>query len=227
MIPMKLVQRYDGRDLGTHPHIAVLGSCKVGNFVVTLPLLRLLRRKYPKAKIDFWGTEATKDFEEALCGEGQPLNWRISWDEPGIYNAQQGRLEAITSAVTERKRDAGSLDLVINCDGFNPLTQTLSSWLEPKWIAGASLRADGKSSLKWGDKAEQRFLKDQDWDSENFLKRYEKTFKSNYIAELLCRMAYLEPTKQDLENIELPWMDPPFKTPPILIHTTTTCSHSL
>ena len=38
--PMGTLQRYDGRDLGTGPHIAVLGSCKVGNFVVTIPLLR-------------------------------------------------------------------------------------------------------------------------------------------------------------------------------------------
>ena len=76
------VQRFDGRDLGQAPHIAVLGSCKLGNFVASLPLLRLLRRRYPEAQIDFWGSEATADFERALCGEGQPLDWRISWDQP-------------------------------------------------------------------------------------------------------------------------------------------------
>ena len=48
------VQRFDGRDLGQAPHIAVLGSCKLGNFVASLPLLRLLRRRYPAAQIDFW-----------------------------------------------------------------------------------------------------------------------------------------------------------------------------
>ena len=224
MIPVKRVQRYDGRDLGSQPHIAVLGSCKVGNFVVTLPLLRLLRRKYPNAQIDFWGTEATRDFEIALCGEGQLIDWRISWDKPEDSINPKGRLQAITAAATQRKRDKGDLDLLINCDGFNPLTQTLSSWLEPHWISGSSLRTDGRSLLAWGDADEQRFLKDPDWDSEAFLKRYSKTFTSNYIAELLCRMAYLEPTKQDLERIDLPWVDPPFITPPILIHTTTTRS---
>jgi ADP-heptose:LPS heptosyltransferase len=50
---MSMVQRYDGLDLGTAPHIAVLGSCKVGNFFVTLPLLRALRRRYPAASIVF------------------------------------------------------------------------------------------------------------------------------------------------------------------------------
>ena len=76
--PVTSVQRFDGRDLGQVPHIAVLGSCKLGNFVATLPLLRLLRRRYPNAQIDFWGSEATADFEHALCGDDQPLDWRIS-----------------------------------------------------------------------------------------------------------------------------------------------------
>ena len=222
MTPMKRVQRYDGRDLGFKPHIAVLGSCKVGNFVVTLPLLRLLRRRYPNAQIDFWGTEATRDFEIALCGEGQPLDWRISWDQPEDNGNPSRRLEAITAATAQRQCDAGELDLVINCDGFNPLTQTLSSWLEPQWVAGGSLRADGRSSLIWGKAAQQCFLADTDWDSNAFLERYSETFTSNYIAELLCRMAYLKPTNHDLEHIDLPWANPPFITPEILIHTTTT-----
>ena len=76
---MGTLQRYDGRDLGTGPHIAVLGSCKVGNFVVTIPLLLALRRHYPQARLDFWGSEATRDFEEALVAEGL-LSWRTSWD---------------------------------------------------------------------------------------------------------------------------------------------------
>lgn len=114
------VKRYDGRDLGSEPHIAVLGSCKVGNFVVTLPLLRLLRQRYPNAQINFWGTEATRDFEIALCKEGQPLNWRISWDHPEVSTDVQGRMQAITSGASQRLRDAGEVDLVINCDGFIP-----------------------------------------------------------------------------------------------------------
>ena len=118
------VQRFDGRDLGLSPHIAVLGSCKLGNFVATLPLLRLLRRRYPKAQIDFWGSEATADFEHALTGENQPLNWRISWDKPHAEGINEiSRLKAIANAAAKREREAGPLDLAINCDGFNPLTR--------------------------------------------------------------------------------------------------------
>jgi hypothetical protein len=128
---MGTLQRYDGRDLGAAPHIAVLGSCKVGNFVVTLPLLRALRRRYPGASIDFWGSEATRDFEDVLCqapgpGEQALLNWRVSWD---LADAQQ--FQTLASAAAARATAAGPLDLLINCDGFNPLTQVLASWLRP------------------------------------------------------------------------------------------------
>ena len=217
------VQRFDGRDLGRAPHIAVLGSCKLGNFVASLPLLRLLRRRYPDAQIDFWGSEATADFERALCGKGQPLDWRISWDQPHAERDEEpSRLEAIANAASKRHEEAGPLDLAINCDGFNPLTQTLTSWLQPTWVAGGSLRADGRGALAWGDLPQQRFLADPDWDSPAFFSRYADQFTSNYIAELLCRMAFLEPNPDDLSVLTLPWEKPPFEVPSLLIHATTT-----
>ena len=201
----------------------MLGSCKLGNFVASLPLLRLLRRRYPSAQIDFWGSEATADFERALCGDGQPLDWRISWDQPHTEKLEeQSRLEAIANAAAQRQEEAGPLDLAINCDGFNPLTQTLTSWLQPTWVAGGSLRADGRGPLAWGDLPQQRFLADPDWDSPAFLSRYAEQFTSNYIAELLCRMAFLEPDSNDLGVLALPWEEPPFEVPSLLIHATTT-----
>ena len=89
-------------------------------------------------------------------------------------------------------------------------------------MAGGSLRADGRAPLAWGDLPQQRFLADPDWDSPAFLARYSEQFKSNYIAELLCRMAFLEPNADDLGVLALPWEEPPFEVPSLLIHTTTT-----
>ena len=221
--PLTSVQRFDGRDLGRAPHIAVLGSCKLGNFVASLPLLRLLRRRYPEARIDFWGSEATADFERALCGDDQPLDWRISWDHSNAEGVSEAsKLGVIANAAAQRHEEAGPVDLAINCDGFNPLTQTLTSWLQPTWVAGGSLRADGRAPLAWGDLPQQRFLNDHDWDSPAFLARYAEHFNSNYIAELLCRMAFLEPNADDLGSLALPWEEPPFEVPPVLIHATTT-----
>ena len=214
-----IVQRYSGEDLGPAPHIAVLGSCKVGNFVVTLPLLTLLRRKHPEAVVDFWGSEATADFEQALCKPQGPLNWRISWD----LERSDGFLHLATIAA-QRQQEAGPIDLLINCDGFNPLTQVLASWLRPRFVAGGALTRNGRRELPWGEAPQQRFLADPDWNAPAFVERYGGLFQSNYIAELLCRLACLEPTPQDLASIQLPDQPPGFDVPPLLIHCTTTRS---
>jgi ADP-heptose:LPS heptosyltransferase len=205
-----ILQRYNGCDLGNNPHIAVLGSNKVGNFVVTIPLLTALKRRYPDAVIDFWGSELTADFENAL----PQLAWRCSWDRADSDNFQQ-----LAQFAADRLANAGSIDLLINCDGFNPLTQVLASWLRPTWVAGAALNATCRKPVSWGDHPFQKFLNDPDWDSPAFLERYGSLFPSNYIAELICRLAFLE---ERVTDIELPFNEPSFDVPDILIHVTTT-----
>lgn len=111
-----VLQRYNGCDLGNNPHIAVLGSNKVGNFVVTIPLLTALKRKYPDAVIDFLGSELTADFENAL----PQLAWRCSWDK-----ADSDIFQQLAQFVADRLASAGSIDLLINCDGLIPLPKCL------------------------------------------------------------------------------------------------------
>ena len=45
---MARLQRYAGEHLGDQPHVVVLGSCKVGNFVVSTPVLQGLRNRFPR-----------------------------------------------------------------------------------------------------------------------------------------------------------------------------------
>jgi heptosyltransferase-3 len=210
------MQRYSGQALPEDAHITVLGSCKVGNLVVTIPLLTCLRRSYPNSVIDFWGSTITQDFEEALCREGL-INWRISWDEDN-----EEAFSKLVKASEARKQHTGPIHLLINCDGFNPVTRVLASWLRPTWVAGGSMNQTLRSSLPWGDQINQKFLGDADWDSPEFLERNKQHFKSNYIAELICRMAYMDPSEDDLRSIDLPWENPGFEVPDILIHCTTT-----
>ena len=66
------MKRYSGEHLGSAPHVVALGSCKVGNFVVSTPVLRGLRTRFPDAVIGFIGSEVTSDFEQALPA----LDWR-------------------------------------------------------------------------------------------------------------------------------------------------------
>ena len=53
---MEVLQRYAGQNLGNNPHIVVLGSCKLGNFVVSTPVLTGLRSRFPHSRIGFVGS---------------------------------------------------------------------------------------------------------------------------------------------------------------------------
>ena len=70
------MQRYAGESLSTAPRIVVLGSCKVGNFVVSTPLLHGLKERWPDATVDFIGSAVTADFESSCPW----IDWRCSWD---------------------------------------------------------------------------------------------------------------------------------------------------
>lgn len=208
---MTRMQRYSGEHLGAHPHIVVLGSCKVGNFVVSTPVLQGLRNRFPDAVIGFIGSDVTADFEQQLPA----INWRCSWDSP----APDAGL-ALQQCLIEMRAMHGEVALAVNLDGFNPVTCTLVPWLQPCYVAGGSLKANLRGPLPWGDEPSQRFLADDDWDSEEFLGRYSEEFKSNYIAELFCRLAYVFDFV-DCAEITLPFQQPSFSVPDLLIHCTT------
>ena len=110
--------------------------------------------------------------------------------------------------------------MALNLDGFNPLTCSLVPWLEPVYVAGGSLSSNRRRDLPWGMHPRQSFMADPDWDSPGFQLRYADVFSSNYIAELFCQLAwvqdYVDPTA-----IELPFAEPPFEVPDVLIHCTT------
>ena len=205
------MQRYAGEELGSAPHIVVLGSCKVGNFVVSTPALRGLRNRFPDAVIGFVGSEVTADFERAFSG----IDWRCSWDDPSPGSGL--RLQEV---LANKRRLHGRVMLALNLDGFNPLTCALVPWLEPAYVAGGSLGLNRRSKLPWGNYARQKFMADLDWDSPNFLRRYDHVFESNYIAELFVHLAWVHEFVNP-SHIELPVAEPAFCVPDILIHCTT------
>lgn len=214
---MPSLQRYRGEALPDSPHIVVLGSCKVGNFVVSTPVLEGLKARFPGAVTGFVGSEITVDFEAAHPA----IDWRHSWDDPA-----PGAGLALQQALNDRIAQHGPVALALNLDGFNPVTCSLVPWLAPTYVAGGSLTANLRRSLPWGDEAQQRFLADLDWDSPAFLARYQGIFSSNYIAELFCQLAYVS-EYSDATAISLPSSEPPFAVPDILIHCTTARSAKL
>ena len=211
------MQRYGGEPLGPSPHIVALGSCKVGNFVVSTPVLQGLKARFPGAVIGFVGSEITADFEAAHPA----IDWRHSWDDPA-----RGAGLDLQQILAVKIAQHGPVALALNLDGFNPVTCSLVPWLAPTYVAGGSLSANLRRSLPWGDEPQQRFLADPDWDSPAFLARYQGIFSSNYIAELFCQLAYVS-EYSDPTAISLPSTEPPFAVPDLLIHCTTARSAKL
>ena len=63
------MRRFADQALGPTPHIAVLSSGKVGNFVVLTPLLRGLKEKYPACALDYFGSDITAEAADAVVME--------------------------------------------------------------------------------------------------------------------------------------------------------------
>jgi ADP-heptose:LPS heptosyltransferase len=209
------LERFEDQPLGDAPHIAVFSSSKVGNFVVITPLLRGLKEKYPGARLDFFGSEVTRGFEEA----SPHIDFRFS-----LYGGEGDFLSRLTEAVSTRKAEAGPYDLAVNCDEFAELNVVAVTLLAPRYIAGGALSPDLRGRLPVGSRPEHRMLLDDDWNSPAFLQRYTSVLRTNYIAEIFCRIAYVE---TDFFALELPTATPPFEVPDVLVHVTTTRSAKL
>jgi ADP-heptose:LPS heptosyltransferase len=206
------MQRFTNQPLGARPHIAVFGSDKVGNFVLTTPLLRGLKEKYPGATLDFFGGATTRDLESAC----PYIDARFS-----LYGERDDYLGELNSFVARRRASAGDYDLAINCDEFSELNLVVVAAVAPRYLVGASLQPDFRRKLPPGDGVRDRILRDDDWNSPEFLERYRELLSSNYLAEIFCRLAYVE---TDFFRIEVASSPPPFDVPDVLLHMTTTRS---
>ena len=205
------MERFTDQPLRPTPHLAVFGSDKVGNFVVTTPLLRGLKEKYPGASLTFFGSSTTADLEDAC----PYIDARFT-----MYGASGDVLGDFHRFVSERVEGRGPIDLAVNCDGFSPLTQALVPLTRPKYAAGSVLRADLRLPLAYAPRDPRAaVLADPDWNGPQMVKRHAPLLTSNYFGELLCKMAYVE---TDFFHVEVGSEPPPFDVPDVLLHMTTT-----
>ncbi len=206
------MERFIDQPLGARPHIAVFGSDKVGNFVVTTPLLRGLKEKYPGAVLDFFGGETTRDLEDRC----PYIDARFS-----LYGEREDYLGELNTFVAARRAEHGPYALAINCDEFSELNLVVVAATAPRLLVGASMQPDFRRKMPPGDDPRDRMLRDQGWNDADFPARYPGLLRSNYLAEIFCRMAYVE---TDVSRIELACDPPPFEVPDVLLHMTATRS---
>jgi len=90
--------------------ILVLGTSKLGNLVVLMPLLRALKHKYPTCRLLFRGSFRTIELEQACPW----IDERFDQEAPLPLN----------------------VDLLINADAHNPATADLAAALRPRFVVG-------------------------------------------------------------------------------------------
>lgn len=90
---MTRIGRYDGRDIRTQQHTAVVRECMVKNLLATLQHMRVIWQRYPAAQFDFKETKETNNMEIAYWNKRQTINGWISWGNRGDRPSRQGRLE--------------------------------------------------------------------------------------------------------------------------------------
>lgn len=202
------MQFFSDQPLRSSPHLAVFSSNKVGNFVVTTPLLRGLKQKYPGCTLDFFGSDITQDFEQH-CSY---IDWRYS-----LHGHEN--LETVSQQIEKRYKIAGAYDLVINCDNYNEINRLMIMETDSVYVAGMFIEMESSESYCLNYDSRWRILKDNNWNDLEFVRRHFGVVNSNYIGEILCRIAYVD---TNFFQLEVPSKAPSFSVPDILIHITAT-----
>ena len=119
------MRRYAGEDLDNCPHIVVLGSCKVGNFVVTTPTLNGLKSRFPDASIGFIGSDVTAETYSLSFDTGStdtyltkvisdsPLSKKSGNSDSSVYVYKNFKTSTVESEFTLQKLVNRSMDLYV------------------------------------------------------------------------------------------------------------------
>jgi ADP-heptose:LPS heptosyltransferase len=198
------MKRFTDQPLRPRPHIAVLFYDSIGDFVVVTPLLRGLSEKYPGCVVDYLGGERTRELEAA-----SPLiNSRYS-----LFGGP-GALAGLPGYVAERVAAAGPYDLAINCEA-HPAARLASHFLAPHFVVGPAYAEDLRGDLPYPSTRVDA-LHAEAWNAGDLLDRYGDVLQSQYIAEILCRLARVE---TNFARTEVPIVDPGEPVPEVLIAT--------
>lgn len=198
------MQRYNGEPLGPNPHIAILFYDAIGDFVVATPLLRGLREKHPNCTLDYYSGERTRELEESC----RYIDSRFS-----VFGAEGG-LKECCGHIRQRESEAGPYELAVNCD-FHPVLASVASALAPKYVVGRCYQVDLRGELPYAASGVQA-LQGEVWSSPGFLSQYVGLLQTNFIGEILCRMAFVQ---TDFQRTEVSVQAPSLDVPDVLIAT--------
>jgi ADP-heptose:LPS heptosyltransferase len=192
------VRRFLGEALPERARIAVIANDALGNYVVSTPLLQMLRAKYPNAKLDYYsGTRVRELWEHDSV---------IDWGFPLFGTAPPDSLKA----------QPNPYDLVVNIEqlAWAKCFAALISGHETA-VCGPCLAPDGRSDFPFPADERGALADDKEWIAPDLTARY-PFLDSSFIGEIFCRLAYLE---GPVPPYKVPSAEPAGEIPDILIAT--------
>lgn len=200
--------RYSGQPLPRSPRIAVVANDAIGNFVVSTPLLQMLRAAHAPASLDYYGGTRTWELIQAsdLIDHGVPLHGL----EP----------KHIARALAEER----PYDLVFNQEATATAKFAAAALAgENGYVCGPSVGPGGRGDLPFSEDERGRLWADPKWIASDLRGRY-PILGSPHIAEIFCRLAWLE---GPVPGYRVPQEDPRRTVPETLVAAAASLSDKL
>lgn len=170
------MKRYQGESLSPEIRIAVLANDALGNYVVSTPLLSMLRARYPKGTLHLYSGTRTEEF------------WRRD-QRLDAGHALFGSTPQETVRVIERQ---GPYGLVVNMEwsAWAKAAAAIASGPETL-VVGPCLGLESRGDLPFQDDERGALWADQEWISPALTQKY-PFLDTGFIGEIFCRLAYLD-----------------------------------
>lgn len=192
------MRRFKGEPLPSSPKVAVLANDALGNYVISTPLLAMLRDKYPDVKLHYFSGSRV----EELASSDPKVD---------VFMPLLGMDPFTALSLTERP-----FDLIVNIE-WSPWVKCFATLLarEDTYVCGPALAPDGRGDWAFPDDSRGDLWRDQEWISESIVDRY-PFLESPFIGEFFCRLAYLD---GPVPRYDVPGAMPPIEVPDLLIAT--------
>lgn len=197
------MRRYAGEELQPGCRIAVVANDALGNYVVSTPLLSLLRKSLRPSTLHYYSGTRT----EELWMKDPNIDWgfALHGSEPHF---------SVLNAFAET--GAEPYDLIVNLEStawakcFTAVAASFNTY-----VCGPCMGGDGRTDLPFEADARGRLWADKEWISASLPLTY-PFLHSGFIAEIFCRLAYLE---GELPAYEVPREEVEDKIPDVIIST--------
>lgn len=202
------MKRYLGESLSPEIRIAVLANDALGNYVVSTPLLSMLRARYPQATLHLYSGTRTEEF----------------WTRDTRLNAGHALFGSPPQETARTIERLGPYDLVVNMEwsAWAKAATAMASGPDT-YVVGPALGPEGRGDLPFQTDDRGALWADQEWISPAVTQRH-PFLQTGFIGEIFCRLAYLEGA---IPRYELPSEAVNGPVPDVLIATSASLPEKL